>query len=41
VSVPRTARAFSRAASMHETIDDGLSASLTMNFMTLTAPKSA
>ena len=30
VSVPRTARAFSRAAMRHERIDDGFAASLTM-----------
>ena len=34
VSVPRTARAFSRAAFRHETIDDGLLSSLTMNSIT-------
>jgi hypothetical protein len=37
VSVPRTARAFSRAARRQETIDDGLSSSLTMNSITLRA----
>ncbi len=35
VSVPRTARAFSRAARRQEMIDEGLSSSLTMNSITL------
>jgi hypothetical protein len=34
VSVPRTARAFSRAADTHETIDDGLVPSRTMKSIT-------
>ena len=37
VSVPRTARAFSRAARRQEMIDEGLSSSLTMNSITLRA----
>jgi hypothetical protein len=35
VSVPRTARAFSRAEATHDRIDDGFVASRTMNSMTL------
>jgi hypothetical protein len=37
VSVPRTARAFSRAARRQLTIEDGFSASLTMKAMTRAA----